>query len=73
MMRPVAEVLSDNLAVTLRGIVDLCREGLLAVAVEAGLATALAIMNEEAALSGSWNARDPERTQERGETRPRRW
>jgi transposase-like protein len=43
----------------------------MAVAVEAGLATALAIMNEEAdALCGLWNARDPERGHVRGGTTP---
>ena len=41
----------------------------MAVAVEAGLATALAIMQEEAdALCGVWNARDAERSHERGGT-----
>ena len=35
------------------------------------LATALAIMNEEAdALCGAWNARDPQRSHERGGTAP---
>ncbi|MCP3937744.1 MAG: IS256 family transposase, partial [Actinomycetia bacterium] len=43
----------------------------MAVAVEAGLATALAIMNEEAdALCGGWNARDPECDHVRGGTTP---
>src|SRR5215207_3588569 len=47
----------------------MCREGLMAVAVEAGLAAALAIMGEEAdALCGAWNARDAERGHERGGT-----
>lgn len=65
----LAEVLPDSLAVTLGGIAEACREGLLALAVEAGLATAAAIMNEEvAALCGGWNARDPERAHERGGT-----
>jgi hypothetical protein len=55
-----------ELAVTLRDIAGACREGLLAVAVEAGLATALAIMADEAAqLCGPWNARDAERACER--------
>jgi putative transposase len=59
----------DELAVTLNGIVGACREGLMAVAVEAGLATAMAIMGEEAAaLCGGWNARDPQRTHVRGGT-----
>ncbi len=59
----------DELAVTLNGIVGACREGLMAVAVEAGLATAMAIMGEEAAaLCGDWNARDPQRTHVRGGT-----
>src|SRR5215207_10098079 len=47
----------------------MCREGLMAVAVEAGLAAALAIMGEEAdALCGAWNARHAERGHERGGT-----
>ena len=56
-----------ELAVTLVDIAAACREGLMAVAVEAGLATAMAIMGDEAAgLCGVWNARDPERTYVRG-------
>jgi putative transposase len=67
----LAELLSDELAVTLGGIAGACREGLMAVAVEAGLATAMAIMSQEAdALCGAWNARDPERTHVRGGTTP---
>jgi len=59
----------DVLAVTLVDIASACREGLMAVAVEAGLATAMAIMADEAAgLCGEWNARDPERTHVRGGT-----
>src|SRR3954471_1025787 len=58
-----------ELAVTLVDIAGACREGLMAVAVEAGLATALAIMADEAAqLCGPWNARDVERACERGGT-----
>src|SRR6478609_6857553 len=58
-----------ELAVTLVDIAGACREGLMAVAVEAGLATALAIMTDEAArLCGPWNARDAERDCERGGT-----
>ena len=58
-----------ELAVTLTDIASACREGLMAVAVEAGLATAVAIMADEAAgLCGGWNARDPERTHVRGGT-----
>ena len=58
-----------ELAVTLVDIAAACREGLMAVAVEAGLATALAIMADEATqLCGGWNARDPERTHVRGGT-----
>ena len=38
-----------ELAVTLVDIAAACREGLMAVAVEAGLATAVAIMADEAA------------------------
>lgn len=67
----LAAVLPDTLAVQLGGIAEACRDGLMAVAVEAGLATAVAIMNEEAdALCGGWNARDPERDHERGGTAP---
>jgi transposase-like protein len=67
----LAVVLPESLAVQLGGIAEACREGLMAVAVEAGLATALAIMNEEAdALCGGWNARDPEREHVRGGTTP---
>jgi len=59
----------DVLAVTLTDIAAACREGLMAVAVEAGLATAIAIMADEAAgLCGEWNARDPQRTHVRGGT-----
>jgi putative transposase len=58
-----------ELAVTLGDIAAVCREGLMAVAVEAGLATAAAIMAEEVAgLCGPWNARDPERSHVRGGT-----
>src|SRR3954451_5383053 len=58
-----------ELAGTLVDIAGACREGLMAVAVEAGLATALAIMSDEAArLCGPWNARDAERDCERGGT-----
>jgi len=58
-----------ELALTLTDIAAACREGLMAVAVEAGLATAMAIMAEEAAgLCGGWNARDPERSHVRGGT-----
>ena len=53
----------DELAVQLTDIAETCREGLMAVAVEAGLATALTIMNDEATrLCGSWDSRDAERT-----------
>jgi transposase-like protein len=59
----------SELAVTLVDIAVACREGLMAVAVEAGLATATAIMAEEAAgLCGAWNARDPQRAHVRGGT-----
>ncbi len=65
----LAEVLPASLAVTLSGIAEACRDGLMAVAVEAGLATALAIMNQEAEmLCGAWNARHVERNCERGGT-----
>ena len=47
----LAGVLPETLAVTLSGIAQACREGLMAVAVEAGLAAALAIMREEAAAA----------------------
>jgi hypothetical protein len=58
-----------ELAVTLRDVAAARREGLMAVAVEAGLATALAIMADEAAgLCGPWNARDAGRDCEWGGT-----
>lgn len=67
----LAAVLPESLAVQLGGIAEACRDGLMAVAVEAGLATALAIMNEEAdTLCGGWNARDPQRDHVRGGTTP---
>jgi hypothetical protein len=67
----LAEVLGEGLAVELGGIAEACRDGLMAVAVEAGLATAVAIMNAEVdALCGVWNARDSERTHVRGGTTP---
>ncbi len=66
-----AAVPPGSVAVQLGGIAETRREGLMAVAVEAGLATALVIMNEEAdALCGGWNARDPERDHVRGGTTP---
>ncbi len=65
----LAVVLGDHLAVELGEIAVLCREGLMALSVEAGLAAARAIMAEEAdALCGPWNARDPERRHVRGGT-----
>jgi putative transposase len=65
----LAAVLPERLAVQLGDIAQMCRDGLMAVAVEAGLATALAMMHEEAeVLCGGWNARDPERTAQRGGT-----
>ena len=67
----LAEVLPAELVVELAGIAGLCREGLMAVAVEAGLAAAMAMMRSEAeTLCGGWNARDPERTHKRGGTAP---
>lgn len=67
----LTELLPDGLAIQLGGITELCREGLMAVAVEAGLATAAAIMTEEIdGLVGGWNARDSKRTHERGGTTP---
>lgn len=67
----LGEVLPAEFAVELAGIAGLCREGLMAVAVEAGLATAMAMMASEAeTLCGGWNARDPERTHVRGGTAP---
>src|SRR3954453_15766315 len=58
-----------ELAETLRAVASAGRGGLMAVGVEAGLATALAIMVDEAAqLCGPWNARDTERVCERGGT-----
>ncbi len=65
----LAEVLPAELAVELAGIAGLCREGLMAVAVEAGLATAM-VASEAETLCGGWNARDPERTHVRGGTAP---
>ncbi len=69
---PAVRLVDDTdaaLAVTLTDIAVACREGLMAVAVEAGLATAMAIMADEAAgLCGEWNARDPERCHVRGGT-----
>ena len=60
-----------ELTVTLANVAAACREGLMAVAVEAGLATAMAIMSDEATrLCGGWNARDPQRCHERGGTTP---
>ncbi|MPY95606.1 MAG: hypothetical protein GEV08_21885, partial [Acidimicrobiia bacterium] len=60
-----------ELAVTLSDIAAACREGLMAVAVEAGLATAAAVMAEEVTrLCGPWNARDPQRDCVRGGTAP---
>lgn len=67
----LAEVLPAELVVELAGIAGLCREGLMAVAVEAGLAAAMAMMRSETeTLCGGWNARDPERTHKRGGTAP---
>jgi hypothetical protein len=42
----LAAMLPESLSVQLGGIAEACREGLLAVAVVAGLATALAIMTK---------------------------
>jgi hypothetical protein len=42
----LAAVLPGSLAVTLGGIAETCREGLLALAVEAGLEAGLAIMGD---------------------------
>ena len=67
----LGEVLPPELAIELAGINQLCREGLMAVAVEAGMAAAMAMMREETdALCGPWNARDPERSHVRGGTAP---
>ncbi|MCP3858990.1 MAG: hypothetical protein GY704_05010, partial [Phycisphaeraceae bacterium] len=64
-----AERLPESLAVELGSIAALCREGLMALSVEAGLAAAAAIMAEEGdALCGPWNSRDPEREHRRGGT-----
>jgi putative transposase len=58
-----------ELAVILTDVAAACREGLMAVAVEAGLATAMAIMADETAgLCGAWNVRDPQRCHVRGGT-----
>ena len=65
----LAEVLPEELAVELADVAAVCREGLLALSVGAGLAAAGAIMAQEAdALCGVWNARDPERSRRRGGT-----
>ncbi len=67
----LAELLPPDLAIELGGIARLCRQGLMAVAVEAGMATAMAMMrNETETLCGTWNARDPQRTHVRGGTAP---
>ncbi|MEE8375202.1 MAG: IS256 family transposase [Acidimicrobiia bacterium] len=67
----LAGLLPEGLAIELGSIAALCREGLMALSVEAGLAAARAIMAEEAdALCGGWNARDPERSHVRGGTAP---
>ncbi len=63
--------LPEELSVQLAGIAELCRDGLMAVAVEAGMATAATIMAEEVtALAGQWNARDAQRTAVRGGSTP---
>lgn len=67
----LAELLPPDLAIELGGIARLCRQGLMAAAVEAGMATAMAMMrNETETLCGTWNARDPQRTHVRGGTAP---
>ena len=67
----LAAVLPDHLAIELGRVAALCREGLMALSVEAGLAAAKAIMAEEAdVLCGPWNARDPQRSHVRGGTTP---
>lgn len=70
----LTDLLPADLAIELGGIARLCREGLMAVAVEAGMATAMAMMRTETdSLCGTWNARDPERTHVRGGLHRRRW
>ncbi len=65
----LAEVLPENLAIELADVAAVCREGLLALSVEAGLAAAAAIMAQEAdMLCGTWNARDSQRSHRRGGT-----
>ncbi len=67
----LADVLPAELAIELGGIAQLCREGLMAVAVEAGMVAAMAMMRSETdMLCGTWNARDPERTHVRGGSAP---
>ncbi len=62
-----AELLPEDLAIELGQVAALCREGLMASSVEAGLAAAQAIMAEEADAScGAWNARDTDRTHRLG-------
>ena len=67
----LAAVLPESLAVELGNVAAVCREGLMALSVEAGLAAARAIMAEEVTgLCGGWNARDIARTHRRGGTAP---
>ena len=65
----LAELLPESLVVELGSIAATCRDGLMALGVEAGLAAVRAIMAEEAAaLCGPWNARDLDRGHRRGGT-----
>lgn len=68
---PDSDRFGDRLTIELGSISQACRDGLMAVAVQAGMATVAAIMAEEAAsLCGDWNQRDPDRTHVRGGTTP---
>jgi len=66
----LAELLPENLVLELGSVAAMCREGLMALSVEAGLAAAAIMAEEAAALCGPWNARDPDRGFRRGGTAP---
>lgn len=61
----------ERLTIELASISEAWRDGLMAVAAEAGMATVAAIMADEATqLCGGWNERVPGRTHVRGGTTP---
>ncbi len=63
----LAALLPETLTVELGQIAAVCREGLMALSVEAGIAAAQVIMAQEADAScGPWNARDNSRAHRRG-------